>query len=264
MTQATKPATDALEATIGHTFNDRGLLRMALTHRSAVFEPTGMRRAGSKPRDPANPMLPPPTNERLEFLGDAVLAYVTADYLYRTFPQLTEGELTAVRAALVKAPTLANFARQIDLGQYLIMGKGEAMMGGRERDALLSSAFEALLGALSLDRGFTAAADFVLRLIKDEAASVVAQRRFKDEKSIFQELVQARLAQTPVYHVVSAEGPSHQRTYTIEVRIGDLVAGRGVGPSKQRAEQNAARDALAQQDWQIADSPETQPRDNPT
>ena len=262
MAQTEMPDTSALEAAIGATFHDRALLRMALTHRSAIFEPASTRKGGSKLRPVITPAALPATNERLEFLGDAVLAYVTADYLYRTFPQLTEGELTAVRAALVKAPTLADFARKIGLGPYLILGRGEEMTGGRDREPLLSAAFEALLGALSLDHGFTVAADFVLQLVTAEAESVVTERRFKDEKSIFQELVQARLAKTPVYQVVSAEGPSHHRTYTVEVHIGDLVAGSGIGLSKQRAEQNAARDALSHADWQI-DAPIDQTgRDN--
>lgn len=233
-------AVAVLEAAVGVTFTDRALLRLALTHRSTVAETGGRRHQ--------HPM-PPATNERLEFLGDAVLAYVTADYLFRTFPQLSEGELTDVRAALVKAPTLAIFARAIGLGAHVIMGKGEEMTGGRDRDALLAATFEALLGALALDHGFDAAAAFVLRLIMPEARQIVATRNFKDDKSLFQELVQARLAQTPVYRIVSEEGPSHQRTYTVEVAVGELVAGQGTGPSKQRAEQNAARDALASDGW---------------
>ena len=232
--------TSELESAIGAPFRDRALLTRALTHRSSV--PEGARRGKGK--------AVPPTNERLEFLGDAILAYVTADDLYRTYPHLTEGELTATRAALVKAETLARFARQIGLGQHLIMGRGEELTGGRDRDPLLAAAFEALVGALSLDRDFAAAAEFVLRLTRHEAAEIVAQRRFKDEKSTLQELAQGQLAQTPTYHVITLEGPAHQRTYTVEVRIGAVVAGVGVGPNKQLAERAAARAALAQADWQ--------------
>jgi ribonuclease-3 len=235
--------TAMLEAAIGHTFADRALLRLALTHRSTAEAP------GQQGKGRAEGGLPP-TNERLEFLGDAILAYVTADYLFRTYPQLTEGELTATRAALVKAPTLAGFARRLGLGPLLIMGKGEEMTGGREREPLLAAAFEAVVGALALDGGFAAASAFVLRLIVPEAEAVVAQRRFKDDKTIFQELVQGRLSQTPTYHLVNAEGPAHQRTFTVEVRVGDVVAGRGSGPSKRRAELAAARDALSQEGWQ--------------
>jgi ribonuclease-3 len=254
MTLPPMPETSALEAAVGVTFTDRALLRLALTHRSATAEPTRGKKApkATKPPTDATKTSLPPTNERLEFLGDAVLAYVTADFLYRTFPHLTEGELTAVRSALVKAPTLATFAQQLQLGAYLIMGRGEAMTGGRDREPLLAAAFEALLGALTLDQGLEVAAAFVLKMITTEAHLVVEQRRFKDAKTILQERVQGRLAQTPTYHVLAEEGPSHQRTYTVEVRIGDLVAGQGTGSSKQRAEQNAARDALSHPDWQDA------------
>jgi ribonuclease-3 len=251
MTQPDESAIRALEADIGHTFADRDLVRLALTHRSTASEAPGRRGKGR-----AAGALPSPTNERLEFLGDAILAYVSADYLYRTYPQLTEGELTAARAALVKAPTLADFARQLGLGQLLILGKGEEMTGGREREPLLAAAFEALLGALALDGGFAVASAFVLRWLIPAAEPIVAERRFKDDKTIFQEVVQARLAQTPIYQIVAAEGPSHQRTYTVEVRIGDLVAGRGTGTSKQRAELAAARDALAHGGWQPDEAPE--------
>ncbi len=239
--------TTALEAAIGHTFVDRTLLRLALTHRSTVAEAQGRRGKGRVAGDTT----PPATNERLEFLGDAILAYVTADYLFRTYPHLLEGELTAARAALVKAPTLADFARRLNLGPLLIMGKGEEMTGGRDRAPLLAAAFEAVLGALALDGGFAVAAQFVLGLIIPEATAVVSQRRFKDAKTIFQELVQGRLAQTPTYHLVNTEGPAHQRTFTVEVRIGDVVAGHGSGPSKQRAELAAAHDALSQEGWQV-------------
>lgn len=247
-------ATAALEAAIGTTFTDRALLRLALTHRSYAYEAGGASREAGGTLSKASASSQALTNERLEFLGDAVLAYVSADYLYRTFPQLSEGELTDVRAALVKAPTLARFARAINLGTFLRMGRGEEMSGGRDRDPLLAAGFEAIVGALALDQGFTTSAQFVLRLIEPEAAQVVASRRFKDDKSLFQELTQGRLGLTPVYRVVGEEGPSHQRTFTVEVMVGELVAGRGSGPSKQRAEQNAARDALSQEGWRVDDS----------
>src|SRR5262249_28213282 len=155
-----------------------------LTHRSTIAE--SLHGAGSQSKGGANSTTQ--TNERLEFLGDAVLAYATADYLFRTFPHLSEGELTDVRAALVKAPTLANFAREIGLGPHLRMGRGEEMSGGRDRDPLIAAAFEALIGALALDGGFTSAANFALLLIAPAAEKFVAARRFKDDKSIFQEL----------------------------------------------------------------------------
>jgi len=226
-----------LESQLGYTFTDRTLLQLALTHRSYVAETPGV---------------PPETNERMEFLGDAVLAYVTAEYLYRTYPHLNEGELTDLRAALVKAPTLADFARQIQLGSYLLLGKGTEANQGRERDTLLAAGFEAVLGAMILDSGIAVATVFILRCITDEAEKIVTSRRFKDDKSLFQGIVQARLSQTPVYVTVLEEGPSHLRHYEVEVRVGDFVAGRGSGTSKQRAEQEAAHDALAHDGWQSA------------
>jgi ribonuclease III len=231
----------ALEATLGHTFADPNLLQMALTHRSYVYETPGA---------------PNITNERLEFLGDAILAAVTAEYLYRTYPQMSEGELTAVRAALVKAPTLAEFARVIDLGAYLRLGHGEAITGGRDREPLLAAALEAVIGALHLDGGSGVAAAFILRHIIPAAEQFVTTRRYKDDKSIFQELVQRRLGATPVYVVVSTDGPSHQRTYAVEVRVKDVVAGRGAGTSKQRAEREAARDALSHEGWAVTEQPD--------
>ncbi len=234
-----------LEATIGATFSDRALLRLALTHRSVV--PEGAKRGKAQ--------TPPLTNERLEFLGDAILAYVTADHLYRTFPQLSEGELTATRAALVQATTLARFARAIHLGEHLIMGHGEELTGGRDRDPLLAAAFEALVGALSLDQGFAVAAAFVLRLTEPEATLIVEERRFKDEKSLLQERVQGAMAQTPAYHVIAMEGPAHQRLYTVEVRIGGLAMGTGTGPSKQAAQRAAARVALEGNRWESPENP---------
>jgi len=236
-------AIEELETAIGYTFNDKELLRLALTHRSAV--PEGAKRGKAK----AMAMEPPRTNERLEFLGDAILAYVTANCLYHTYPQLSEGELTATRAALVQATTLARFAREISLGQHLIMGHGEEMTGGRDRDPLLAAAFEALVGALSLDQGFDAASAFALRLAHPEAEIIVGERRFKDEKSQLQEKVQAAMAQTPTYHVIDTQGPSHKRIYTIEVRVKGIVMGSGTGSNKQAAQRAAARAALEKGEW---------------
>ncbi len=224
-----------LEDAIGHVFADRELLQTALTHRSYVYETPGASNV---------------TNERLEFLGDAILACVTAEHLYRTFPQLSEGDLTDTRAALVKASALADFARQIGLGEHLRLGKGEEQNGGRDREPLLAAAFEALVGAIMIDSDLATARAFILQLIELAAAEIVASGRFKDDKSILQQLAQGRLGQTPAYHVVAEEGPSHRRTFTVEVRIGDLVAGSGSGNSKQRAEQAAAHDALSRDGWQ--------------
>ena len=223
-----------LERQIGWRFQQRQLLLQALTHRSYVYE---------KP----SPGLK--HNERLEFLGDAILAFLSADYLFQAYPALSEGELTTTRAALVKTATLAGFARRLHLGEYLRMGKGEARTGGRDRDALLAAAFEALLGAIYLDSGLDMARRFVQPLLEEEARPIVSGGHFKDNKTLLQELAQAHLGVTPTYRVIAEEGPAHSRSYTMEVVLGEHVAGRGQGRNKQSAEQEAALQALEASGW---------------
>jgi ribonuclease-3 len=223
-----------LERRIGWRFQAQGLLAEALTHRSYAFES-------------GEPNLLP--NERLEFLGDAILGFLCAEYLFRAFPALSEGELTDARAALVKAPTLAAFARSLGLGEYLRMGRGERRNGGHKRDPLLAAAFEALLGALYLDGALEVARRFVQPLLEQEAQRVIAAGRLKDDKSLLQELAQAHLGVTPGYRIVAEEGPSHRRHYTVEVLLGSQVAGQGQGQNKQSAEQQAARVALDASGW---------------
>jgi ribonuclease-3 len=223
-----------LERSVGWRFQQRSLLAEALTHRSYVYETP---KAGLAP------------NERLEFLGDAILAFLSAEYLFRTYPGLSEGELTDARAALVKTPTLAAFARGLRLGDYLRLGRGEQRSGGRKRDPLLAAAFEALLGALYLDGGLDVARRFVLPLLEQEARRVIAAGRLKDDKSLLQELAQAHLGVTPSYRIVAEEGPAHHRQYTVEVLLGSQVAGQGRGRNKQHAEQEAARLALEASGW---------------
>jgi ribonuclease-3 len=213
-------------------FQDSQLLQLALTHRSYIYETAG---AGQS------------SNERMEFLGDSILALISADFLYRTFPQLTEGELTDVRAVLVRTETLANFAREMNLGNFLLMGKGEQHTGGGQR--VLASAFEAVLGAIYLDQGILAAQNFVVPKLAPIAHIIVEKRLFKDNKSRFQELAQAHDGITPAYRLVSQEGPSHNREFTVEVLLGDAVAGRGQGRNKQTAEQEAARGAMINRGW---------------
>src|SRR5437667_5271519 len=221
-----------LEDVLGVHFQDRQLLQLALTHRSYIYETAG---AGQS------------SNERMEFLGDSILALISADFLYRTFPQLTEGELTDVRAVLVRTETLANFAREINLGNFLLMGKGEQHTGGGQR--VLASAFEAILGAIYLDQGLVAAQNFVVPKLDPIAHTIVKKRLFKDNKSRFQELAQAHDGITPAYRLVNQEGPSHNREFTVEVLLGDTVAGRGQGRNKQTAEQEAAHDAMTNRGW---------------
>src|SRR5258708_25521061 len=225
---------EALEEALGIHFQNPDLLHMALTHRSYIYETAG---AGLS------------SNERLEFLGDSVLTFISADYLYHTFPDLNEGELSDLRAALVRGGTLANFARAIELGNFLLMGKGEQ---GSQRDGsqrVLEAAFEAVLGAIYLDQGLEAVQRFLMPRLEPLAHYIVAKRLFKDHKSLFQELAQAHDGITPSYSLVSQEGPSHNREFTVEVLLGEQVAGRGQGRNKQAAEQEAARKALLGRGW---------------
>jgi ribonuclease III len=223
---------EELEEILGVHFQDGQLLRLALTHRSYIYETAGTGQS---------------SNERLEFLGDSILALISADFLYRTFPQLTEGELTDVRAVLVRTETLGNFAREINLGKFLLMGKGEQHTGGGQR--VLASAFEAILGAIYLDQGLMAVQNFVVPKLDPIAQTIVEKRLFKDNKSRFQELAQAHDGITPAYRLASQEGPSHNREFTVEVLLGDSVAGRGQGRNKQTAEQEAARVAMMNRGW---------------
>jgi ribonuclease-3 len=223
---------DILEDTLGLHFQDASLLQMALTHISFIYERVGKGQA---------------CNERLEFLGDSILACITADFLYRTYPDLREGELSDVRAMLVKGDTLAKFANEIELGTFLRLGKGERNAGVSQR--ILASTFEAVLGAIYLDQGLEAAHEFLLPRIRPLANQIVEKRLFKDDKSRFQELAQAHDGITPVYRLAAQEGPSHDKEFTIEVLLGEQVAGVGQGRNKQTAEQAAASAALLQRGW---------------
>lgn len=223
---------EALEDMLGIHFRDGALLKLALTHSSYIYETSG---------EGLN------SNERLEFLGDSVLACISADYLYCSFPELSEGDLSNTRAALVRGETLAQFAREINLGDFLIMGKGEANNNKGHR--VLAAAFEAVLGAIYLDQGLEAAKRFLLPRLEPMAQHIVNKRLFKDHKSLFQELAQAQTGITPAYRLVSQEGPSHNREFTVEALLGNEIAGRGQGRNKQAAEQAAALAALSNRGW---------------
>jgi ribonuclease-3 len=218
-----------LEKALGITFSDKSLLQRALTHRSYLNE---------------NPDHPLSDNERLEFLGDAVLDFLTAKYLYNRFPEMAEGRLTSLRAALVKRETLAHFATALNLGAYLLLSRGEADSGGREREAILCAAFEALVGATLLDQGLQAVEVFVLRCIEPEISHILDEELYKDAKSMLQELTQGELQITPMYRTADERGPDHAKEFTVEVLIGDEVYGCGIGHNKQVAEQEAAKVAL--------------------
>ena len=219
---------EAIQRDLRMRFSDPTILREALTHRSYLNE---INQAW-------------PSNERLEFLGDAVLGLLTTDYLFRRFPDLGEGDLTNLRSALVRTETLARFAHDIDLGRYLFLGRGEEMSHGRRRPAGLACAFEALLGAIYMDAGYDRARAFALGFVEPELAAVVDGRLHRNAKSVLQELVQAQMQQTPSYHLVEETGPDHAKSFTIEVRVGSEVLGRGHDRSKRGAEQSAAEIAL--------------------
>lgn len=218
-----------LEQSLGLNFADKSLLQRALIHRSYLNE---------------HPDFPLEDNERLEFLGDAVLDFVTGEYLYNRFPELREGPLTSLRSALVRREALADFASQLALGEYLLMGHGEAESGGRSRPANLCAAFEALVGALYLDQGLGVVYSFLEPLVEPEVARTMQENSDKDAKSLLQELVQGRIQRTPRYVTVGESGPDHAKEFTVEVTIGRKAYARGTGRSKQQAAQDAAREAL--------------------
>ena len=217
---------ERLEQIIGYTFRNKKLLRQALTHSSYANEKK-LGKLGC--------------NERLEFLGDAVLELVSSDVLYAKFPKIPEGELTKKRASLVCEPSLAYCARQFDLPKYLLLGRGEDMTGGRMRDSIVSDATEALLGAIYLDGGFEKAREFVLKFILNDMEH---KQLFYDSKTILQELVQEKGRQTVEYVLTKETGPDHNKQFSVDVLINGTPAGSGTGHTKKAAEQAAAYQAI--------------------
>lgn len=214
-----------LEKKIGYRFHDTGLLRQALTHSSFSNE----HRQGKSG-----------CNERLEFLGDAVLEVISSEFLYTHYPRLPEGELTKKRASLVCEPALAYCARQFGLPEHLRLGKGEERSGGRGRDSIVSDATEALLGAIYLDGGFASAKEFVLTHILHD---VEHMQLFYDSKTILQEMVQEH-GEAASYQLISEEGPDHDKKFVVEVSVGGEFLGQGQGHTKKAAEQDAALNAI--------------------
>ncbi|MBQ5660789.1 MAG: ribonuclease III [Lachnospiraceae bacterium] len=211
-----------LQNTIGYSFKNDRLLSHALTHSSYANE---------KHWDKTK------CNERLEFLGDAVLELLSSDFLFKNYPTMPEGEMTKLRASLVCEPTLAFCAEAISLGDYLYLGKGENLTGGRKRPSVVSDAMEAMIGAIYLDGGLANAKEFVLRFILND---IEHKQLFYDSKTILQEMVQAEFKDSLVYELLKEEGPDHNKTFEVSVKVGGRVIGRGVGRTKKAAEQVAA------------------------
>ena len=211
---------------IGYQFQTPGLLSQALTHSSYANE-KHMKKGSD--------------NERLEFLGDAVLEIVSSEFLYLNYPKLPEGDLTKMRASLVCEPTLAFCTRQLNLGDYLLLGKGEDMTGGRKRKSILSDALEAVIGAIYLDGGFASAKEFILKFILTD---IEHKQLFYDSKTILQEVVQASYKEELCYRRVGEEGPAHDKHFMVEAWIGEMLIGKGEGHTKKAAEQEAAYQAL--------------------
>lgn len=219
----------ALQEILGVSFDAPSLLEQAVIHSSYINE---------------NPGFATGSNERLEFLGDAILGLVVAEKLYQDFPDLSEGEMTRLRSVLVRRDTLARVAKATRLGDYLYLGKGEEASGGRHKSANLAGTLEAVIAAIFLDQGLAIARGFVLNLLNEELTRAIRRGAGADYKSQLQELIQSRQQLTPDYRLVEATGPDHDRSFTVEVRVGDTVLGMGSGRSKKLAETEAARSAL--------------------
>jgi len=218
-----------LEAALGVVFSDKNLLREALTHRSYLNE---------------NPEWGVPHNERLEYLGDAVLELAVSDHLFREFRDKEEGELTTLRAALVNFQMLASVAHEMGLPEWIFLSKGEAKDTGRAREAILANTVESILGAVYLDAGYGAAAGIIEAYVLPHLKEVIAEALHRDPKSTLQELAQEKMKVTPSYRVLKEEGPAHQKRFYVGVFFGEDLMAQGEGLSKQEAETFAAKVAL--------------------
>ena len=218
---------EVLQKKLGYKFNNIKLLENALCHSSYANEMRGGQTS----------------NERLEFLGDSVLSVIVADYLFKNFKNIPEGELTKLRASLVCEKSLCTFSRQIELGDFLRLGKGEDHNGGRQRDSILADAFEAVLAAIYLDGGMEVAREYVLRFIKAELNNK-DDEVFKDYKTALQEIIQRNPEESVSYILKSESGPDHDKVFEVEVHLNSNVIGKGEGKNKKQAEQMAAKQAL--------------------
>lgn len=224
-----------LEKKLNYTFQDPGLLHEALSHSSYANE---HRSAGRR------------SNERLEFLGDSVLGFVTAEFLFVQHPDLPEGDLTRIRAALVCEQSLYEVARKLDLGAYLKLGRGEEAGGGRQRTSILADATEAVFAAVYLDGGIGAASDLIHRVLLDAEKEEAVEERRRDYKTALQELIQRQADRVLSYRMIGEEGPDHDKTFRAQVLLNDQPVGTGSGHSKKEAEQSAAKDALSRLEGQ--------------
>ncbi len=220
---------EQLQAELGYEFNDVTLLEQAITHRSYLNE---------------NPSYTLGHNERLEFLGDAVLQLIASDLLFDRFVDMSEGRMTRIRGWLVRTETLASFARKIQLGSFLRMARGEEIDGGRDRDSMLCNAFEAIIGAMYLDSDLETVRQFILPYFEDTLAEILARQHDKDPKSLFQEWAQALFRITPTYTVLEEIETAHKKQFRIGVVLDNVIVGEGEGRSKQAAEQAAASHAI--------------------
>lgn len=221
-----------LEQKIGITFKDKSMLDHAFVHRSYLNENDDKE-----------------SNERLEFLGDAVLELVVTDHLFRTFPALDEGVLTSYRSAIVRGSNLALIAKELGLGEYLYLSRGEENSGGREKHYILANTVEALVGAIYLDQGLDVSTKFVHKWIIVTLDNIISEGLYLDAKTHFQEKAQELLSITPHYKVLKEEGPDHDKVFSVGAYLNDEKAGEGEGANKQEAEQSAARAAIKSKGW---------------
>ena len=223
-----------LEKKIKITFKDKALLKQAFVHRSYINE------NGSSQLS---------HNERLEFLGDAVLELSVTDFLYKKYPEHTEGELTALRSALVNAVLISAVSEELGMNDYLLLSKGEAKDHGKARQYILANTYEALIGAIYLDQGYKAADQFIFRTLLPKTEEIVDKKLWRDAKSLVQEKAQEFVSATPQYKVLSESGPDHDKHFTVGIYFGGALVAQGKGKSKQEAEQAAAQSALQIKNW---------------
>lgn len=221
-----------LQSIIGVEFNDLAMLNQSLIHTSYAYESNGNNNISQ--------------NERLEFLGDVVLSLVVSEYIYKKYPLYMEGDLAKIRAKVVSKPILAKLAKHLNLGNYLLLGKGEEITGGRTRHSILADTFEAIIGSIYLDSGLETSRSFILWQLEEDIEKVTSNVQVQDYKTDFQEFTQKRFKLLPVYKVIKKEGPEHRRTFEIAVMVKGKTWGVGRGGSKKEAEQKAAFYALQQ------------------